>query len=70
MVTLLIMLGPAVADSANGKDVYKAFAVRMSLFVGVTLYAWMALVVLERWRLKPWRWRLRPFSIWRRSFDR
>ena len=27
-LNLLILLGPAVEDSANGKDVYKAFAVR------------------------------------------
>ena len=50
MVTLLILLGPAVADSANGKDVSKAFAVRIGLFVMVTLYAWVALVWIERWR--------------------
>ena len=47
MVTLLILLGPAVADSANGNDVYKAFAVRMSLFVAVALYAWGAVWALE-----------------------
>ncbi len=47
MITLLILLGPAVADSANGKDVYKAFAMRMSLFVAVTVYAWMAVVFLD-----------------------
>lgn len=52
MITLLILLGPAVADSDSGKDVYKAFAVRMGLFVAVTLYAWMALLLLERLRLK------------------
>jgi hypothetical protein len=50
MVTLLILLGPAVADSANGKDPYTAFAVRMSLFIAVTLYAWLAVVLLEDWR--------------------
>lgn len=50
MVTLLILLGPAVADSASGKDVYKAFAVRISLFFAVTLYAWLAIVLLEWWR--------------------
>ena len=50
--TLLILLGPAVLDSANGRDVYKAFAVRMSLFVAVTLYAWTAIVVLERLRTR------------------
>ena len=46
-VTMLILLGPAVQDSANGKDVYAAFAVRMGLFVAVTLYAWMAVAALE-----------------------
>jgi hypothetical protein len=47
MVTLLILVGPAVADSANGNDVYKGFAVRMSLFVAVALYAWAAVWFLE-----------------------
>lgn len=50
VVTMLILLGPAVQDSAGGKDVYKAFAVRFSLYVAVTLYAWAAIVVLERLR--------------------
>lgn len=45
--TMLILLGPAVEDSANGKDVYAAFLVRMSLFVAVTLYAWLAIQFLE-----------------------
>ena len=45
--TMLILLGPAVEDSANGKDVYTAFAVRMGLFIAVTLYAWLAVYVLE-----------------------
>ena len=49
-VTMLILLGPAVQDSANGKDVYMAFAVRMGLFVAVTLYAWLAIYGLERLR--------------------
>lgn len=46
-VTVLILLGPAVEDSANGKDVYQAFFVRFMLFVAVTLYAWAAIIVLE-----------------------
>ena len=53
-VTMLILLGPAVEDSANGKDVYAAFAVRMGLFVAVTFYAWLAVYSLEylrKWRL-------------------
>jgi FtsH-binding integral membrane protein len=50
VVTMLLLLGPAVQDSASGKDVYAAFAVRMGLFVAVTLYAWLAIVVLEQLR--------------------
>ncbi len=46
-VTMLLLLGPAVQDSANGNDVYKAFAVRMGLFLMLTIYAWMALILLE-----------------------
>jgi len=43
----LFMFCPAVDDSANGKDPYMAFAVRFSLFVIVTLYAWAAIAALE-----------------------
>ena len=50
IVTMLILLGPAVQDSANGDDVYAAFATRMALFVLVTLYAWAAIVLLEHLR--------------------
>jgi hypothetical protein len=39
-VTMLILVGPAVEDSASGKDVQEAFVVRTTLFIGVTLYAW------------------------------
>lgn len=49
-VTMLILVGPAVEDTANGKDVQDAFVTRMSLFVAVTLYAWAAVYGLERWR--------------------
>ena len=49
-VTMLILLGPAVEDSAVGKDPYQAFGVRFSLYVAVTLYAWVAIVALERLR--------------------
>ena len=50
LMTAWILLAPAVSDTASGKDVYKAFFVRFSLFVGVTLYAWVAMVLLESWR--------------------
>jgi len=49
-MTMLIMLGPAVEDSAGGKDVYAAFFSRMGLFVLVTLYAWFAVYFLEHLR--------------------
>jgi hypothetical protein len=50
LVTMLILLGPAIEDSANGKDVFSASVVRVGLFVGVALYAWATVWVLERWR--------------------
>jgi hypothetical protein len=50
LITMMILLGPAIEDSANGSDPYRASAIRVSLFVGVTLYAWAAMSVLERWR--------------------
>ncbi len=46
-VTMLILLGPAVQDSSNGKDVYMAFFVRLGLFVFVVLYAALAIRALE-----------------------
>lgn len=52
LITLLIFLGPAVEDSANGKDVFSAAAMRLSLFVAVALYAWAAIYVLEEIRLR------------------
>ena len=50
LVTMLILLGPAIEDSANGKDVFEASATRICLFVGVALYAWGTVWALERWR--------------------
>ncbi len=39
LITMIILLGQSVQDSAAGKDVYTAFVVRMGLFIIVTLYA-------------------------------
>jgi hypothetical protein len=50
--TTLILLGPALEDSAQGRDVYEAFAVRMSLFVCVALYAWAAVRALDNLRTR------------------
>jgi hypothetical protein len=50
LVTMLILLGPAIEDSAAGKDVFTASAMRVGLFIGVALYAWATVWALERWR--------------------
>lgn len=49
-VTMLILLGPAVEDSVSGEGAAAAFAVRFATFVGVTVYAWLAIALLEGWR--------------------
>lgn len=48
LITLIILLGQSVQDSAAGKDVYTAFAVRMSLFIVVTLYAVLMVHLLDQ----------------------
>lgn len=50
LVTTIILVGPAIEDSANGTAVLQASAVRVGLFVGVSLYAWGMVWALERWR--------------------
>ncbi len=50
LVTMVLLLGQSVADSAAGKDVYKAFAVRMGLFTAVTLYACAMVYLIDRRR--------------------
>jgi hypothetical protein len=52
LVTMLILLGPAIEDAAVGKDVYRASATRVALFVAVSLYAWATVWVLECWRAR------------------
>jgi hypothetical protein len=47
LVTLFIFIGPAVGDTESGKDPYKASAIRLALFIGVTIYAWFMMVALE-----------------------
>jgi hypothetical protein len=50
LITALILFGPAIEDSASGKSVLLGAAMRASLFVGVALYAWAMVGMLERWR--------------------
>jgi len=51
-ITCLILFGPAIQDSASGKDVWLASAMRCSLYIAVALYGWACVVVLERWHLR------------------
>ncbi|RTZ47473.1 DUF2955 domain-containing protein [Candidimonas sp. SYP-B2681] len=70
LVTLIILLGQSVQDSVAGKDVYTAFAVRMGLFIAVTLYACLMLRLLEpqsRAPRKPRFFRRHPFRPLKRS---
>ena len=55
LITSLILLGPAIEDSASGKSVLEGAVMRVSLFVGVALYAWATVWALERWRARPLR---------------
>jgi hypothetical protein len=48
LMTLIILLGQSVQDSATGKDVQTAFAVRITLFIGVTLYACLMVYLLDQ----------------------
>ncbi|WP_314444959.1 DUF2955 domain-containing protein [Massilia timonae] len=50
LVTMLILLGPAIEDSVVGKDVGHASLVRVSLFIALALYAWAVVWALEGWR--------------------
>ena len=50
LITALILLGPAIEDSASGKSVLVGAVTRTVLFVGVALYAWGTVWLLERWR--------------------
>jgi len=47
LVTMIILLGQSVQDSVAGKDVYRAFAVRMALFLAVTVYACLMLQIFD-----------------------
>ncbi|MDA8827133.1 DUF2955 domain-containing protein [Luminiphilus sp.] len=54
-VTMFILIGPAVADSAAGKDPYQAFLFRFGMFFLVAVYTWGSMVLLNRlgWLSRP-----------------
>ncbi len=48
-ITALILFGPAIEDSATGKDVWLAAAMRCGLYLLVAGYGWFCLLLLEQW---------------------
>ena len=50
LVTMLILLGPAIEDAAVGKDVVTASATRVALFIAAALYAWATVWAFQRLR--------------------
>ncbi|MEZ0306833.1 MAG: DUF2955 domain-containing protein [Ramlibacter sp.] len=58
LMTMFILLGPAIEDAAVGKDVFNASLFRVTLFVVVSLYAWATVWVLEL--ISSWPARSRP----------
>ena len=52
LVTMFILVGPAVQDTLVGNDPFRAFAVRMSLYIALSIYAWFAAYFIERFRLQ------------------
>jgi F0F1-type ATP synthase membrane subunit a len=50
LTTMLLLLGQSVQDSMTGKDALSAFALRMTLFIAVTLYACVAVYLIDRLR--------------------
>jgi len=51
LLTMLLLLGPAIEDSAAGKDVLKASATRVALFIVLAFYAWAMVWLFEHRRL-------------------
>ena len=47
-ITALILFGPAIEDSATGKDVWLAAAMRCGLYLLVAGYGWLCIWLLEQ----------------------
>ncbi|MGA9163395.1 MAG: DUF2955 domain-containing protein [Thiobacillus sp.] len=52
LTTTFILLGPMLQDSANAPDMLLKLAMRIALFIGVALYAWLMVWLLEDWRAR------------------
>jgi hypothetical protein len=53
LTTLILLLGPAVADSASADNIQRAMLVRLATFVALGIYATLAVYLLDRWRSQP-----------------
>jgi hypothetical protein len=63
LVTMFIVLGPAIEDAAVGKDVYLASFTRVCLLIAVSLYAWATVWLLGQWRAARAARSLKPASV-------
>ena len=61
LMTMLILVGPAIEDSAAGKPVLQASAIRVTVLVALALYAWATVWAMERSRAARARTRTRSF---------
>ncbi len=52
LITMFILLGPMLQDSTNAPDMLLKLAMRVTLFLGVALYAWLMVWLLESWRAR------------------
>ena len=52
LTTTFILLGPMLQDSANAPDMLLKLVMRIALFIGVALYAWLMVWLLEEWRAR------------------
>jgi hypothetical protein len=52
LITMFILLGPMLQDSANAPDLLFKLAMRVMLFIAVALYAWLMVWLLENWRAR------------------
>ena len=70
LITALLLLGPAIEDSASGKSVLEGAVDARQPVRGVALYAWATIRLLERWRARrPRAARRRCTCIRRRRHD-
>jgi hypothetical protein len=53
LTTMILLLGPAVADSASADNIQRAMLVRLATFVALGIYATLAVYLLDRLRARP-----------------